>query len=376
MQASDAAENLISAPSSSFVVSPNTATQVVFGVQPTNTTAGVPISAAVTVKIEDQFGNVETADSRVQSGYCHRQRSQRGRLRSGEAATSRDGEAAGTATFASLKLDTAGSYTLQASDAALALTGGASNGFVVSPGAAAQIILGQQPSNTTAGVAFNPALTAKIEDQFGNLETGDNSSALNIGIASGPTGAVFAPGSNATATVNAGVATFTPLALDTVGSYTLRASDPALSLTSPASNSFAVSPGATAQLVFGQAPTNATAGVTLNPAVTVKMEDTFGNVETADNGSSLSLGIVTGPAGAVFAGGSTMTTTVNAGVAIFTALQLNTAGTYTLQASDAALALTSAASSSFVVNPNAAAAVLFGQQPSNATAGAGAPTRQ
>ena len=48
--------------SNSFTISPATATKVVFGQQPTSTTAGNAISPAVTVKVEDPYNNVVTTD--------------------------------------------------------------------------------------------------------------------------------------------------------------------------------------------------------------------------------------------------------------------------------------------------------------------------
>ena len=115
-----------------------------------------------------------------------------------------------------------------------------------------------------------------------------------------------------------------------------------------------VTPAAASQLAFGGQPTNTVAGVAVSPAVTVKIEDTFGNVETADNASSLSIAIASGPAGATILSGSTAT--VTAGVAIFSTLKLTTAGSYTLQASDAPSALTSLPSNSFVISPKVASA--------------------
>src|SRR5262249_38573581 len=40
---------------------------------------------------------------------------------------------------------------------------------------------------------------------------------------------------------------------------------------------------AVGKLIFGQQPTNATAGVAISPAVTVMVEDAFGNVVTSDS---------------------------------------------------------------------------------------------
>ena len=66
-------------------------------------------------------------------------------------------------------------------------------------------------------------------------------------------------------------------------------------------------------MVFGQQPTNATAGIAISPPVTVKVEDKFGNLVTTD-GSTVSLKLSSG----TFAGGSATTSAAAAsGVASF-----------------------------------------------------------
>ena len=137
------------------------------------------------------------------------------------------------ATFSGLKIDTAGSYTLAATDGSL--TGVTSNSLAISPAAANKLVFGQQPSNATAGVAISPAVTVKVEDTYGNVVR-SNSSTVTVTLSSG----TFASGSStATATASSGVATFSGLVIDTAGSYKLKATDG--SLTNATSNSFTIS---------------------------------------------------------------------------------------------------------------------------------------
>src|SRR6185503_2213668 len=119
--------------SSSILVSPNVATQLVFSQQPTTTFAGVAIAPPITVLIEDAYGNVEASDntSILSLGVA----SGPGVIASGNTAI----VSAGVATFASVILNTAGSYTLQATDASPSLTSAPSIGFVVSPNVATQL---------------------------------------------------------------------------------------------------------------------------------------------------------------------------------------------------------------------------------------------
>ena len=100
-----------------------------------------------------------------------------------------------------------------------------------------------------------------------------------------------------------------------------------LSIVSPAAAA-----GPPAKLGFVQGPSNAGAGAVITPAVTVAVEDANGNVETSDNTTKVSLAIGTNPAGGTLSGGSAVT--VASGIATFSGLSINTAGTgYTLTAS-------------------------------------------
>ncbi len=197
----------------------------------------------------------------------------------------------GVATFNNLVLNTAGSYTFSELVSG-GIVGPASNSFTVTPAAASQLAFGVQPGNTAAGAVLAPAVTVKIEDQFGNVVTSDSSDHVTLAIATGP--GSFAGTSTTTATVGGGVATFSNLILDTAGSYTL--SETATnSLSGPASGNFTVAPATASQLVFGVQPTNTTAGAAIAPAVTVKIEDQFGNLVSSDNTDQVTVAVATGP---------------------------------------------------------------------------------
>ena len=97
------------------------------------------------------------------------------------------------------------------------------------------------------------------------------------------------------------------------------------------------------KLAFGQQPTNVVAGNgTINPAVTVYVEDANGNVLLTDN-SNVTLSVASGPG---TLGGTTTVAAVD-GVATFNNLSLDTAGSYVLSATDGWFA--SATSNSFNV---------------------------
>src|SRR5207237_187398 len=149
------------ATSASFTVKPDVPNQLAFTQQPSDTTAGQAVSPAVTVAVEDQFGNLETGGASSVAMTLTR-----GAL-AGGSATAAAQAAGGIASFGGLVIDTVGGYTLTAS--AAALRPAASAPFTVRPDAAAKLAFGQQPADTTAGQAVSPAVTVAVEDQFGNL---------------------------------------------------------------------------------------------------------------------------------------------------------------------------------------------------------------
>ena len=125
----------------------------------------------------------------------------------------------------------------------------------------------------------------------------------------------------------------TSVVASTSYSYRVRATDAAGNL-SPYSNvaTATTTIGPPTKLAFVQGPSNTAVGAAITPAVTVAVEDANGNIETSDNVTQVSLAIGTNPAGGTLSGGSAVT--VASGIATFSGLSINTAGTgYTLTAS-------------------------------------------
>src|SRR5215467_5762258 len=105
--------------------------------------------------------------------------------------------------------------------------------------------------------------------------------------------------------------------------------------------------GPPAKLAFVQGPSSTAVGAVITPAVTVAVEDANGNVETSDNATQVSLAIGANPASGTLSGGSAVT--VASGIATFSGLSIDTAGTgYTLTASSTPL-YTGATSAAFNV---------------------------
>ncbi len=343
--------SLTGATSGNITVSPAAASKLAFQQTPTTGTAGQALSPSITASVEDAFGNVVTTNT---STVTIAVASGPGALASGSTTTAK--AASGVATFSNLILDTAGTYTFKVTDGSL--TSATSGNIAVSAAAASKVVLEQTPTSGTAGQALSPSVTAAVEDAFGNVVT-SNTSTETIALASGPGG--FTSGSTTSVAAASGVATFNNLVLDTSGSYTLKVTDG--SLTSATTGTISVSPGAANKLVVQTTTATGTAGQALG-TLTVAVTDAYGNVLTS-NTSTVTIAVASGPGG--LASGSTTTAAAASGVATFSKLILDTAGTYTFKVTDGSL--TSATSGSVIVGATTASKVVFQQTPTTGTAG-------
>jgi streptogramin lyase len=159
----------------------------------------------------------------------------------------------GVATFSGLPLNTAASsYTLVVSGVGLGW--GVTSPMTVTPAAATQVVITQQPSATVAvNSPFN--LQASIEDAYGNVVT-TATNTVNVAFANDPTGAPL--GGTLSVTTSQGVASFTNLTINRTGSgYTLQVSSSGL--TSATSNPINVTKnGRTASTLLAPAGSPAT----------------------------------------------------------------------------------------------------------------------
>jgi len=153
------------------------------------------------------------------------------------------------------------------------------------------------------------------------------------------TGATLAANGSCTITVS--------VTVPSPGTYNNTTGNPtAGNVTTPGTPAFATLTafGAATQVVFFQGPSNAVAGGTITPAVTVQVEDSQGFV-VANSSAPITVAIGTNGGHGTLNG----TTTINAasGVATFNNLSVNKPGVYTLTANSPSL--TGATSNSFVV---------------------------
>ncbi len=300
----------------SLAVTSAPSSQLAYAVQPSNATAGVANSPSIVVDIEDAGGTINTSnDSDVTLAVASGPGSATGTLT--VAAVD------GVATFNNVILDTAGAYTLLATDGSL--SSATSSSFTISAAAAATLAFSQQPTSTQVSDAITPPITVDVEDQFGNVVATDSSN-VTLATATGPA----AISGTTTIAASNGVATFSNISAATFGAYTIQATDG--SLTAATSNSFDITSPTGQKLVFVQEPTNVTAGTAISPAITVDVEDNGGDVAVGDS-SKVTLSIASGT------GAFTSTQTVAAvnGVATFSSAIIDTAGSYTLLATDGSL---------------------------------------
>ena len=244
----------------------------------------------------------------------------------------------GSATFNSLNIDEAGTYTLQATSNP-ALTPATSGSFQISPGppsgATSQITA--SPTSIPANGTSTSTITVQLRDQFGNdLEAGGDAVTL-----------AKSGGGTLTATpVDNGDGTYTgTLTSDTSPeTVTVTGTVNGGAIADDASVIFTTLPAT--RLAFGQQPTTEAAGATITPSITVRAEDAVGNLDTNFTGP-VTLAIASGPADGVLSG--TTTRLASGGIATFNNLSIQRAGIYTLRATSGVL--TQATSAAFQITP-------------------------
>jgi hypothetical protein len=340
---SAASSDIAPATSSSFNItataggSPTSPVKLTFLVQPSNAQTHAAISPAVQVAVEDSNGTiVSSAANPVTIALVGS---------SGLEGTLTVTPQNGIAIFNNLSVSDAGSYTISATSPGL--TSATSSGFTINapsvPPTAARLAFVQQPSNTLTQAVISPPVTVAVEDSDGKtVTTATNPVTLTLSGGTSLAGTL-------TATPQNGVATFSNLTVSAAGSYTLSAASPSLS---PAiSTGFSITapsvPPIAAKLAFLVQPANAVTGATISPAVQVTVQDANGStVTSATNPVTLAL---TGT-GAL---GGTLTASPQNGVATFGNLTVNTAGSYTLNATSPGL--TPATSTSFSITAGSSA---------------------
>jgi hypothetical protein len=285
-------------------VTPGAASQLAFAQQPSTTTADQAISPAVTVAVEDPYGNVVSTDSStvtvtLSSGTF-----------AGGSNTASAQASGGVATFSTLKIDQAGSYKLTATDGGLTQTLSAS--FIIQPAAASSMSVAGFPSPITAGVAGN--FTVTLEDAYGNIASGYTGTVHFIS----SDAKAMLPSNYAFTVADAGVHTFRAT-LKTAGTQSITATDTVRSSVTGTDGPITVNPAKASKFVIS-APSSVTAGVAFS--LTLAVEDAYGNIVTGYTGT---VHLTSSDAGASLPANYTFTA-ADAGVHTFAGLVLRKKG--------------------------------------------------
>ena len=187
------------------------------------------------MSVEDTYGNVETA-SQTSCGGSAAACGVNDSITIAPSGSTLNGTltvaaTAGQATFSGLSMNTAGSYTLSATDNTShspSVSGTTSSSFTITASTPNMLVFTTRPTTPTGA---NFSTTVSVEDIYGNVETASQTSCggsaaacgVNDSITIAPSGSTL----NGTLTVSAtaGQASFSGLSINPAGSYTLSATD-------------------------------------------------------------------------------------------------------------------------------------------------------
>ncbi|HXR96815.1 MAG TPA: choice-of-anchor D domain-containing protein [Terriglobales bacterium] len=313
--------------------------------------AAAAFGSPLSVTVADAFGN-PVSGATVAFTVAPGANGARAALSSLSATTNGSGIASVTATANTV----AGSYSVAAMVSGIATP--ASFALTNTAGAASALTAsGGTPQSAVAAAAFGAPLSVTVDDAFGNPVSG---ATVTFTAVPGSNGARATLSAVSATTNGSGVASVTATANTVAGVYSIIAT--VSGIVAPASFTLTNAPGGAATLVAAGLGSSFTAGAPIS--ITVKVEDSFGNIEASDSTSTVALSLSGGPGGAVLTGSTQQT--LQAGAATFS-IAIDTAGSgYLLSlSSSGGLRMTG---QSFVISAAAAASLLVTAPPS-ATAG-------
>ena len=253
---------------------------------------------------------------------------------------------AGVYTFTGVAFNTVGTQTITAGDGTITK---ASNNVTVNPGVATKFMLSAISSPQVSGSTFS--LTVTAQDAGGNTVTGYTGTVT----LTSSDGAATLPAAHAFTGGNAGVYTFTNIALNTAGTQTITAGDGTIS---KASNNVTVSPGA---FSLAQSIVSSASSVVSGSSITV----TLTAKDAAGNANPTGITATTFTSSAV-GGTGTYGSITNAGGGVYTASFTGVlSGSVTLGATINATTVTGTpVPATITVNASAATQLSFTTAPS------------
>ncbi len=271
---------LTSVTTSTFNITPGTASQLVVTTQPAaSSTAGTAFTTGVSV--EDSLGNVVTT-SNAQINLAIANNPGGGAL---SCATNPINASSGVSTFSCSINKTGTGYTLTATSTGL--TSATTNALNITPGAGTQLLISNGFS-ATASSSASTSFSVTLEDALGNPTT--KTTATTVNLSSTSIGAKFAAtsgGSSVTSvSLPANTQTVNAFYGDTVaGSPTITAAATGLTTDTQVET---INPGAATQLFISNG-FSATASSSAATSFSVTLEDTFGNPTTKTTATTINL---------------------------------------------------------------------------------------
>lgn len=339
--------------STTFDVTVGPAAQLVITTQPGDGEGGTALTTQPVLEIRDAGGNLTASTAQVTAAIT----GGTGTTGATIVAGSSTNAVGGVATFAGLAIDLAGTnYTLDFSSTGLPDETSAT--FDVTVGPAVALAIAVQPGGGTQATPFPQQPEVRVVDAGGNV-TNDTGTAITAALSGGTTGAILS-GTNPVSTA-AGEANFTDLEIDLPGTgYILTFSGggfPAVQ-----SSPFNVA-GTPSQLGIATQPGGAVEAQVFVTQPVIEVRDAAGALVTSDNGTVITATLTAGTGNL---SGSTATT-VN-GVATFTDLEIDTAGSGFVIEFTSAPVLTPVSSNAFSV-AGAATQLAITTQPAGAAPG-------
>ncbi|MGA2838450.1 MAG: hypothetical protein ABSF84_17845, partial [Acidimicrobiales bacterium] len=309
------------------------------GTEPTGGSAETPFSPQPEVAVEDKQGDIVSSDfSSVTLALMSAPTG--GTISS----TCSGVESYGIVQFSDCSVNLAGSYEIQAVDAGLFPTPGAT--FTVSANPAVKVSFTTTPVSATASKsATSGPITVQIQDTFGTAITASTSEA--VALTSTSSAGVFSltPGGTAvtSVTIPAGSSSASFYYGDsTAGTPTITATPPLASGLAAGTQTETITGAAASKLAITSSPFTAAAGNSAATPFTVTLEDTYGNATTSAGTTTVKLSSTSGTGKFAATSGGTGVTSVPlaAGTSTVTAYYGDTTtGTPTITA--AATGLTS-----------------------------------
>jgi Big-like domain-containing protein len=350
--------------SGAITVSAATATQLTYNQQPSSTAqSGVPFAQQPILLLRDAANNpvagvvVTATITGAPAGVS----------RIGTTTATTNGSGVATFVGSGLGLSgTPGNYTLTFT--AGAVSSAASNSIALSAGTATQLTYNTQPSTTaTSGQAFSTQPVLLLRDGSNNPVGGVLVTATITG---SPSGVAFV-GTTSVTTNGSGLAIFVGLGLNgPAGNYSLTFTTTTPSLSSPASNTIALSAGGATQLTYNTQPSStASSGVALGTQPALLLRDASNNPVAS---TAVTATVTGNPAGVTLSNSSALTN--GSGVATFSGLALSgPVGNYTLTFISGAV--TSIASNTIALGAGSATQLAITQQPVGGASGAALATQ-